>query len=203
MLAVTRHARVRWLERAHLTFSRRWTNCGRPRGSPRQVLMVAITRRTRFAASAASLASAGLAVGPRIRYGARPLMLRPVDRRRQHRRRHPDAIDTTNPTTETATDCTTTDDTASCAVGARDRWSVRSRWPPLARNGTEDMTRAARARAGLSRADPRYVAATPPPRAGIYRALVGRPRGARLALLPDRPARTIVLLVRLTASRST
>ena len=38
---------------------------------------------------------------------------------------------------------------------------------------------------------------------GIYRGLRGRPCGARLALLPDRPARTIVLLVRLTASRST
>ena len=37
---------------------------------------------------------------------------------------------------------------------------------------------------------------------GIYRGLVERP-GTRLALLPDRPARTIVLLVRLTASRST
>ena len=38
---------------------------------------------------------------------------------------------------------------------------------------------------------------------GIYRGLRGRPRGARLAALPTRPARMIVLLIRLTASRST
>lgn len=58
---------------------------------------------------------------------------------------------------------------------------------------------------------PRGEAATPGqatgeprvPNVGVYLERRAWPCGVRLALLPERPARTIVLLVRLTASRST
>ncbi len=57
-----------------------------------------------------------------------------------------------------------------------------------------------------SLAGPREAGPTKPraPNVGIYLDRRARPGGVRLALLvPSWPARTIVLLVRLTASRST